>query len=62
VKVCHSATPNGEKHTDKELTRQWNAIDRDKEKTNVSRLQLGLQRNRANNNGLSAYCCPEFGL
>ena len=44
VKVCHSTTPNGEKHTDKELARQWNSIDWDTVRTIVNRLQTRIAK------------------
>jgi len=44
VKVCHSPTPQGEKHTDKELARQWNAIDWEKTEFLVNRLQTRIAK------------------
>jgi RNA-directed DNA polymerase len=44
VKVCHSTTPQGEKHTDKELARQWNAIDWDNVSSDVNRLQTRIAK------------------
>ena len=44
VKVCHSTTPQGEKHTDKELARQWNAIDWDNVSSEVNRLQTRIAK------------------
>ncbi|MDN7025649.1 group II intron reverse transcriptase/maturase [Methanoculleus sp. FWC-SCC1] len=44
MKVCHSTTPNGEKHTDKELARQWNAIDWDNVSSAVNRLQTRIAK------------------
>ena len=44
MKVCHSTTPQGEKHTDKELARQWNAIDWDNVSSDVNRLQTRIAK------------------
>ena len=44
MKVCHSTTPQGEKHTDKELARQWNAIDWDNVSSEVNRLQTRIAK------------------
>jgi len=44
VKVCHSTTPNGKKHTDQELARQWNSIDWEKVRSNVNRLQTRIAK------------------
>jgi len=44
VKVCHSTTPKGEKHTDKELARQWNSINWDKVSSDVNRLQTRIAK------------------
>jgi len=44
VKVCHSITPIGEKHTDKDLAHQWNFIDWDKVKSDVNRLQTRIAK------------------
>jgi len=44
VKVCHSTTPNGEKHTDKDLARQWNSIDWNEVRSDVNRLQTRIAK------------------
>jgi len=44
VKVCHSTTPKGEKHTDKDLAQQWNSIDWKDVRSNVSRLQTRIAK------------------
>ncbi len=44
MKVWHSTTPQGEKHTDKELARQWNSIDWDKVSSDVNRLQTRIAK------------------
>ena len=44
MQVCHSTTPNGEKHTDKELARQWNSIDWGKVSSDVNRLQTRIAK------------------
>ncbi len=44
MKVCHSPTPQGEKHTDKELTRLWNSIDWEKTEFIVNRLQTRIAK------------------
>lgn len=44
MEVCHSTTPNGEKHTDEELTRQWNSIDWDNVRLDVNRLQTRIAK------------------
>lgn len=44
MKVCHSTTPQGEKHTDKELARQWNSIDWDNVSSEVNRLQTRIAK------------------
>ncbi|WP_301664637.1 group II intron reverse transcriptase/maturase [Methanoculleus frigidifontis] len=44
MKVCRSTTPNGEKHTDKELARQWNSIDWDTVRSDVNRLQTRIAK------------------
>ncbi len=44
VKVCHSTTPQGEKHTDDDLTRQWNSIDWENVRSDVNRLQTRIAK------------------
>ncbi len=44
MKVCHSTTSQDEKHTDKDLARQWNSIDWDKVKSTVNRLQIRIAK------------------
>ncbi len=44
MKVRHSTTPNGEKRTDRALTRQWNAIDWDEIQTRINRLQARIAK------------------
>jgi RNA-directed DNA polymerase len=44
VKVCCSTTPNGEKHTDRDLARQWNSIDWDKVRADVNELQTRIAK------------------
>lgn len=44
MKVCCSTTPKGEKHTDKDLTQQWNSIDWNKVRSNVNRLQARIAK------------------
>jgi len=44
VKVFHSPTPNGEKHTDKDLARQWETIDWEKTEALVNRLQTRIAK------------------
>lgn len=44
MKVCHSTTPKGEKHTDKELSRQWNTIDWNTVRTTVNGLQTRIAK------------------
>ncbi|UUX92451.1 reverse transcriptase N-terminal domain-containing protein [Methanoplanus endosymbiosus] len=44
MKVCHSTTHNCEKHTDRDLARQWNSIDWDKTRDTVNRLQIRIAK------------------
>ncbi len=44
MKVCRSTTPNGEKHTDRDLAQQWNSIDWDTTKSTVNRLQIRIAK------------------
>jgi len=44
VKVRHSSMPQGEKRTDKDLTRQWEAIDWKKAESIVNRLQTRIAK------------------
>jgi RNA-directed DNA polymerase len=44
VKVCHSQTPHGEKHTDKDLARQWLSTDWKKAESIVNRLQTRIAK------------------
>lgn len=44
MKVCHSTTPIGEKHTDRDLARQWNSIDWKKVRSTVNRLQIRIAK------------------
>ena len=44
MKVCHSTTSTDEKHTDRDLTRQWNSIDWKKVRSTVNRLQVRIAK------------------
>ncbi len=44
MNVCYSTTPNGEKHTDKELARQWSTINWDNVSSDVNRLQTRIAK------------------
>lgn len=44
MKVRHSTTPDGEKRTDRELSRQWNSIDWDEVNSRVNRLQARIAK------------------
>lgn len=44
MKVCHSTTPHGEKHTDRDLAHQWETIDREKAESIVNRLQTRIAK------------------
>ena len=44
MKVCHSTTPNGEKHTDRDLARQWTSVDWDRIRSQVNRLQTRIAK------------------
>lgn len=44
MKVCYSTTLYGEKHTDKDLTQQWNSIDWNKVRSDVNRLQTRIAK------------------
>ncbi len=44
MKVCHSQTPHGEKHTDKDLARQWLSTDWKKAESIVNRLQTRIAK------------------
>jgi RNA-directed DNA polymerase (EC 2.7.7.49) len=44
MKVCHSTTSTDEKHTDRDLARQWNSIDWDTIKSTVNRLQIRIAK------------------
>lgn len=44
MKVCHSTTPSGEKHTDKDLASRWNTIDWNSVRSDVNRLQTRIAK------------------
>ena len=44
MKVCHSTTHICEKHTDRDLARQWNSIDWKKIRSTVNRLQIRIAK------------------
>ena len=44
MKVCHSTTPTGEKHTDKDLAKRWNSIDWNNIRSDVNRLQTRIAK------------------
>jgi hypothetical protein len=44
MKVCHSTTSTDEKHTDRDLARQWNSINWKKVRSTVNRLQIRIAK------------------
>ena len=44
MKVCHSTTSTDEKHTDRDLARQWNSINWKKVRATVNRLQIRIAK------------------
>ncbi|MEA2046497.1 MAG: reverse transcriptase N-terminal domain-containing protein [Euryarchaeota archaeon] len=63
MRARHSTTPVGERHTDRELARQWNSIDWDEVKSRVNRLQTRIAKaTREEKLSSFAFRRPTIGL